>query len=397
MANKKMILIVLFFVLLALPTFAAQIGVGVEPTIVDVYLSDSNRLTYVPFKLSNPSLEIDDMYTMEFDSNLTNFIHSECDMPDYWCTAKQIFVPKNTLRVDGVVLKVLFEKKTSEAVNFTSYITFSANPVISGSGNVALKPQIQVKVNIHQDSSLPAPSGQTPSGSGSGSITPTNTISVGDSIRNSVWQAIQDEINPVNPAPPRRNDTGEINNTNENIIITESPQKTNPPEQNNFVLVFAAIGVLVMVFGVYGYLKGHSYGIKMDRGTVRTIMFVMIPLMALFILPSLTFASGVNINVNVCEIPANITNQTICESCNYHWYSDVCHVNPYVAPTPTGFITGSTATISVFVIVVLLLACVYIAFFRRHEELTMLDMMERFILIAFILLVAGAFMSIIIL
>jgi hypothetical protein len=405
MANKKLILVcILFLLLLALPTFSAQLGIGVEPTIVDVYLSDSNRLTYVPFKLSNPSADADDMYTLEINEELKDYVHFNCSSyTEYWCEGKQIFVPKNTPRLNGVVLKVLFEKKTSEAANFTSFMTFSANPIINGAGNVALKPQIQVKVNIHQTfSPISTPSGQTPSGSSSGSnsmpSTPTNNVVVGDKIQNTIWQGIQDKINPVKPAPPRRNETTEINGTNatEDVIITEAPQVTKPPEQNNLVLFFAAIGIIVLIIGAYGYFKGHSYGIKMDRGTIRSIMLVIIPLMFLFVLPSLTFADGVSINITVCPALVNITNQTTCENCNHYWYSSACHTSPYVAPAPTGLITGSAASISLFVIFLLLFACVYIAFFRKHEEhITVIEIMERIILIAFILLVAGAFLSMI--
>jgi len=324
MANKKIVLIVLMFLfLLALPTFSAQMGIGVEPTIVSVYLSDSNRLTYVPFKLSNPSATIDDIYTLEIDSNLRSYIHSECDMPEYWCAGKQIFVPINTPRQNGTILKVLFEKKTSEAADFTSYMIFSANPQTSG-GMVALKPEIQVKVIIHQTASASS----SPSGSASvQSSNPTNVLQPSlpiPYINRTAFVGNQAVSNQTVSNQTISNQTEEIN----------MPKATaEKPAENSIVLFFAAIGVISLLGGAYYYFK--------DR-----VIFILPILLMLMFIPMLSFAD-VSVSVTVCPALINITNQTACVDCSHYWYGGACNASP--APTPTAMVTASAVAVSLVI------------------------------------------------
>lgn len=162
MKKKGLLLSLGILLILLTPTvLAGTIAIGVEPTIIDVYLNNDNKKTYVPMKFYNPS-DTPMNFTVEINDDLKQFMHYDCKestYSDYWCEGRSYRIEPHTDRLTSPqIVKILFLRKSDEEINLTSSIRIFAQPITGNvPSTVAIRPSISVKVSIYQTKSPISP------------------------------------------------------------------------------------------------------------------------------------------------------------------------------------------------------------------------------------------------
>lgn len=158
---KKLILAVVLFSLISMPVYAMNIGLGVKPSVVDVYLNKGNEKTFVPVTFFNQG-DTNATYFLEVSPSLKDYMYYDCAKypeyyNEYYCNGKTYQVPKNTTKNNGIDVKILFLKKNNFDIDFEGWIDISGIPNVANYtkpiGQVGIKQQIRMRILIHQTSS----------------------------------------------------------------------------------------------------------------------------------------------------------------------------------------------------------------------------------------------------
>jgi len=143
----KLWLVFLLF-LLTLPYILAEtISIGVQPSKVEIELSDSKPQVILPLMLWNEG-SLDLNYSLEPKDDLKEFIKCK---EGFWCGEK-VFVPGNTSKQEAKVVNILFTKSDGDKVVDSGIYV---KPELKGSGMVSIQPQVFVKVKVIQTARLP--------------------------------------------------------------------------------------------------------------------------------------------------------------------------------------------------------------------------------------------------
>lgn len=164
----------LFFTILPTIILSQKITIGVEPSVVDLYLSKGQR-KYLELKLFNPHGEVDANYWIALDSILSDFVNNDC-YQDYWCSERnEIVVEKGSTKEEGyTVTKILFEGIDRSFEGEGSLFVY-AKPrgVEEEEGMLKVQPRVKVRVNIHNSKEMTkmTTSGGDGDGGGEGGLT----------------------------------------------------------------------------------------------------------------------------------------------------------------------------------------------------------------------------------
>ena len=146
----KLWLVFLLF-LLTLPYILAEtISIGVQPSKVEIELSDSKPQVILPLMLWNEG-SLDLNYSLEPKDDLKEFIKCK---EGFWCGEK-VFVPGNTSKQEAKVVNILFTKSDGDKVVDSGIYV---KPELEGSGMLVIQPQVLVKVKVIQSTTtIPKP------------------------------------------------------------------------------------------------------------------------------------------------------------------------------------------------------------------------------------------------
>jgi hypothetical protein len=141
-----------FFFFLPAIVKAASVGVGAEPTVIRLTLSNSRPMQNVSIFINNPSTITHDNYTFSISDNLIDHLHWSCSEAGYdnsWCIDKSYFVAANTPRPGHEVIFTFLKRNNAEEV-FNGTITAKANPIRSSGGTVGLSPTVSIRIEMTQ-------------------------------------------------------------------------------------------------------------------------------------------------------------------------------------------------------------------------------------------------------
>lgn len=276
-----------FLVCLALSmslVYAGQMGIGVEPTIVDVYLNNENSMTVLPIKVSNPS-EQDMIFQFSIDAELDGYIEQDCVHNYYWCNEDEYFVPAHTELKDGTVVNILFKMNGDEPAEFESGIYIQGKPTELPEGMIVVTPRIKVRTTVHQ-TILPTTTTTTTTtvpasnGGDSGSIVITHETTT---TTTTLPEGSSDAVIVINP---------------DRSSTTTTIDKEEEVAESGIVPII----IVIIVIGVAGGLGLYYFKDK--------LIFVL-PFLLIFSMIPLAHASDIFMNVTVGTTTTTTTTTTI--------------------------------------------------------------------------------------
>jgi hypothetical protein len=136
--------------LILIPSIAyASIGIGIEPTIAYMTLSNQQPKEILRIKIYDESTTPDN-YTFNITDDIKNYLSWECGNPYYWCLNNSYFVPAGLNRSNAYTVDFLFVMKTNETIQKNFTIIARAQPLINNTGMVGIIPQVAINVYFNQ-------------------------------------------------------------------------------------------------------------------------------------------------------------------------------------------------------------------------------------------------------
>lgn len=264
-----------FLICLALSmslAYAQQMGIGVEPTIVDIYLSKDNDRTYLPIRVWNPSNQ-DMVFKLSIEENLRDYVQYDC-LGYYWCEKDEYYVPAYTEKHEATEVSVLFVKKTDEEAEFESAIYVQGRPTEQPEGMIILTPRIMIRTTIHQTATP-----TTTTTVYTGSAESSSSIEIPDATTTTTMpDVLLDGETIISPA------TTTTTIESEEIV----PQQSG---MNPFFIVGVIVIVVVSAVVIYVWKEG--------------LLFIL-PFLMFIMMSGMGYAYNVPMNVTVIETPAPI-------------------------------------------------------------------------------------------
>jgi len=253
----KLVLLSLFFFLLFSSIAQAQsIGIGVEPTVVKLRLSNRIPSQNVTVYISDPS-DTPDNYTFTISDNLKDYMHWNCSEAGYegfWCYGKSYYVPANTPRTAGLPVQFAFVKRLQSEAVFNGTITAKANPVLNTGGTVGISPEVGIRIEVTQTNESVTTS------STSSSTSTSSTVATTTPTTSYEWYT-PEEVNTSTTSSTNYPTTASTTSSIEVATpTTEQTTTTVEEKKNNPVLfwVLAIAGIIIaVVAGAYFFL--HIY------------------------------------------------------------------------------------------------------------------------------------------
>jgi hypothetical protein len=247
-------LIPLIILSLLIPVANASIGIGVEPTKAWVTLSNSNPQEILKVKIYNPSTTPAN-YTFLITDDMKDYVSWECDNSIYWCLNSSYIVPAGLDRSDGMIVDMLFMKKTDVVTTKNFTIIVRAEPMLNQTGTVGIVPQVTIDIYLNQvyiptTITVPTTTILTTTTQYSGSSDNPTTSSTSTTTTNIIQRILN--------KPTTTSITTTTVSPRDAIV---SGVTTTIPQKKGFVwdfwsyLVVAVVIVLMVVVGIFGYLK----------------------------------------------------------------------------------------------------------------------------------------------
>jgi len=253
-------LIVLFF----LPTVSASIGIGVEPTIAGITLSNHQPQQILRVKIYDESTTPAN-YTFNITDDIKNYLVWECGSLPYWCLNKSYIIPAGTLRANAMTVDFFFMKKTNETIQKNFTITVRAQPMLNQTGMVGVIPQVTIDVHLTQTNetittttstttstttTTPSTTATTTTSGGGSSGTTTSTTTTTTTITRTTTSTIR-------PTP-----TTTIGNTTTATVPTTTTQKQNSILSSiptTYQIIIAVVAVVAITgFFIWRLRKSSS-------------------------------------------------------------------------------------------------------------------------------------------
>lgn len=262
---------------LIVPVLAVQVGIGVDPTIVDVYLSNVNQQTYVPVKLSNPS-DQNMIFTLSAKDDLKPYLNLAC-YQDYWCESREYPVAANTSKANAIIVKALFERNAGHDAVFESAIYVIGRSALSINGTVGITPRIMIRVTLHQSSVV--------------ATTTTVTVTTVPQITATTMPVLPDS-NPTTTTTLKKVMVVPVSLATTTTATTTTTAITIPEViQSSVIPVLPEIPVFTYIFIIAAIIVlGGAVYIARDR-------FILVLVLFAILFAPLAMADDVDINVTV--------------------------------------------------------------------------------------------------
>jgi len=274
---KKYLALFLLLILSFFPIVNAQvISLGVEPTEVDLYLSPSNRQTWVDFKFFNPKGEVDAEYWLVPDKTLNEFINHDC-VDNYWCDERNlIIVPKGTEKTKNPVhSRVLFKYNGKNFDGETSLFVYGRPVGSREEGTVSIQSRVKVRVRVHQTVPI---------------TTQISTTQNQNSGRNHFFNL----LNPKTTTTIKTTTTVPQTIRETTTIIEESQSQPSPSQSVFNIMSYWWLIVIALVgIGIFLVFKFDLFP-------------VFSPFVFLLLFLPMVHAKNVNVSVNVTPAPPPI-------------------------------------------------------------------------------------------
>jgi hypothetical protein len=289
---------------LIVPAFAAQVGIGVEPTVVDVYMDNNNQRTYLPVKLFNPS-DQGMIFRLEAENALKPYLYLSCDPYEnvsYWCESREYILAANTPKANAIISKILFVRNAGLDADFESAIYVIGRSAVSINGTVGITPRVMIRITMHQATVVNTTTTTTAS-------TTTTTIPITTTTTTTTMKML-----PVNSSVTTTTKPNSVvivlhNFTTTTVRATATTIAVPEAVQSSVIPVIPEIPIFtyIIILAVLAVLGGAIY-IARDRFIIVLVLFVMV--MSFMMPVALAFDPDAIITVNVTDAVTTTTTST---------------------------------------------------------------------------------------
>jgi hypothetical protein len=242
-------LLIPFFFLIPV-VFSQTIGIGVEPSLVNLTLVYGKNIT-VNFKFWNEG-DTDAVYTVIPESNLLDCISLDSN---YWHN-ETFIVPNKTQRLSGFVTKELLFTGLNKTTSLETGISIYAAPVgEQRQGMVTVKRNVFVKMFI--ENYLPATT-TTTSTTMTSTTTPISTGTTGSEGTTGEQSTTSTTASASTTSKTTSTSTTSKTTSTSIISSTSTTTQTTTVERSSFPIIYiiAIVGIVIIIVGAVLYTQG---------------------------------------------------------------------------------------------------------------------------------------------